>query len=85
MDDITLTIIEISIGIVIESVLLGLIFQMISSKSEEKLTQTLQDEMNNIEKQNKFQLEQILKAIETSRTDTLNQIKESAKHQDKTP
>jgi uncharacterized membrane-anchored protein YhcB (DUF1043 family) len=79
MNDVTLTIIEIFVGITIESIILGFIFQLISNKSEEKMQQNLQQEMNNIEKQNKFQFEQMQLEIMNAKSELISQIKESSK------
>jgi hypothetical protein len=55
-----------------------MIFNNISNKSSEKQNQQLKSEMNNIETQNKFQYEQMLKVIEQAKTEIISQIKESA-------
>jgi LPS O-antigen subunit length determinant protein (WzzB/FepE family) len=79
MNDITLTLIEIFVAIFIESIILGFVFQMISDKTEEKMEQNLKEEMNNIEKQNKFTYEQLQLEIRSAKNDVINQIKESSK------
>lgn len=78
-ENLTLTIVEMFISLVVEGVIFTMIFNWISSKSEEKQKQTLQQEMNNIEKQNKFDYEQIMNAINQNRLDIISQIKESSK------
>lgn len=55
-----------------------MIFNSISNKSSEKQNQQLKGEMNNIETQNKFQYEQLVKTIESAKTEIISQIKESA-------
>jgi uncharacterized membrane-anchored protein YhcB (DUF1043 family) len=85
MDNSTfMSIIEMIVGIVIEGIILAFIFQWISTKSTEKQQQSLKDEMNNIEKQAKFDFEQTLKAIQTSKTEIISQIKESSRDGGKT-
>jgi hypothetical protein len=74
-ENITLTIVEMFISLVVEGVIFTMIFNWISNKSDEKQKQTLQQEMNNIEKQNKFDYEQIMNAINQSRIDIISQIK----------
>jgi uncharacterized membrane-anchored protein YhcB (DUF1043 family) len=78
-ENVTLTIVEMFISLIVEGVIITMIFNWISNKSDEKQKQTLQQEMNNIEKQNKFDYEQIMNAINQSRLDIISQIKESSK------
>jgi mannitol-specific phosphotransferase system IIBC component len=77
MNDLTLTIIEIFVGIIIEGVILGLIFSMIANKSEEKMQKNLTEEMNTMEKQSKFEYSQLQMQIESMKKDLISQIKES--------
>jgi hypothetical protein len=46
---------------------------------QEKNQQMLATEMNNIEKQNKFDYQEITKEIHNVKIDVINQIKESSK------
>jgi hypothetical protein len=72
-----IAIIELFIGIVIEGILLSMIFAFISNQTSEKQNRTLKDEMSNIEVQNKFIYEQIVKEVESAKTEIISQIKES--------
>lgn len=82
-NNIVLTIVELTISIIIEGVILAMIFQWISNKSTEKQQQNLQTEMQNLEKQNRFDFESIMKAIQETKTEIISQIKESAKEGEK--
>lgn len=75
---ILLSVIELFIGLVIEGVIISMIFSFISNKSSEKQNQILQKEMSNIETQNKFAYEQIMKSIANAKTEIVSQVKESA-------
>lgn len=75
---ILLSIIELFIGLVVEGVILSMVFNFISNKSSEKQNQILQKEMSNIETQNKFAYEQIMKSVANAKTEIISQIKESA-------
>lgn len=77
--NVTLTIIELFISLVVEGVILTMIFQWISTKATEKQQEHLQSEMANIEKQNKFDFEQLQNEIHKARNDILSQIKEVQK------
>lgn len=74
---IVISIVEFISGLIIEGIILGFIFQQIANRSQDKQQQTLQDEMNNVEKQNKFNTEQILTSIRELKIDLISQIKES--------
>ena len=78
-NNILLTIIEFVASTIVEGVILGFIFQWIANKMQEKNQQMLATEMNNIEKQNKFDYQEITKEIRNSKIDVINQIKESSK------
>jgi uncharacterized membrane-anchored protein YhcB (DUF1043 family) len=78
-DNLLLTIIEMSISLIVEGIILTMIFQWIANKSSEKQQQNVQQEMNNIEKQNKFDYQQLQLEIQNARNDIINQIKESNK------
>lgn len=77
-ENLTLTIIELTISLIVEGVILTMIFNWISNKSTEKQQQNLQQEMNNIEKQNKFEYEQLQIQLENTKHEIISQIKESA-------
>jgi uncharacterized membrane-anchored protein YhcB (DUF1043 family) len=72
-----LTIVELVISILVEGIILAMVFQWISNKSQEKQQQNLQTEMQNLEKQNRYDFEQIMKAIQIAKTEIISQIKES--------
>lgn len=76
MENLTLTIIEMVISLIVEGVILGLIFQQITNKSEEKMQQNLKTEMSVIEQQNKFDFEQLQTEIRNAKADIINEIKE---------
>jgi adenine-specific DNA methylase len=78
-ENIVLTIVELTISLFIEGIILSMIFNWIANKETEKQQQHLQKEMSNIEIQNKFIYEQLQKEIRDSKTDLISQIKESAK------
>jgi hypothetical protein len=77
-EQILLTVIELVASILIEGVILSMVFAYISNQSSEKQNKHLKEEMNNIETQNKFQYEQMLKVVENAKTEVISQIKESA-------
>jgi adenine-specific DNA methylase len=76
---IVLTIVEIIFSLIVEGIILSMIFNYISDKHQEKQQKNLQNEMNNIETQNKFIYEQLQKEIRDTKTDLISQIKESSK------
>lgn len=75
--NLVLTIVELVISLIIEGVILAMVFQWISNKSNEQQQQHLQHEMENLEKQNKFDFEQLQTEIRNAKTDIISQIKES--------
>lgn len=78
-ENIVLTIVELGASILIEGIILTMIFNWISDKHQEKQQKSLQQEMQNLEKQNRYDFEQIMKAIQESKTEIISQIKESSK------
>jgi uncharacterized membrane-anchored protein YhcB (DUF1043 family) len=77
MENLTLTIIELVISLVVEGVILGLIFQGITNKSEDKMQSNLKQEMNTIEQQTKFQFEQLQNEIRNAKADIISEVKEA--------
>lgn len=75
--NIFLTIIEFISSLLMEGVILGLVFQLISNRSTSKTAESLQSELSNVEKQNKFIFEQLQQEIKDSKLDILSQIKEN--------
>ena len=77
--NIILTIIEFGASILVEGVILSMLFTWIENRSVEKQQQHITQEMNNIEKQNKFIYEQLQKEVRDTKQDLISQIKESNK------
>lgn len=75
--NIILTIVEFIASLIIEGIILGLVFQLIANRSDDKQKQDMEIELNNIEKQNKFNFEQIQTEIRNCRNDILSQLKEN--------
>jgi len=78
-----LTIVELIISILVEGIILAMVFQWISNKTQEKQQQNLQTEMQNLEKQNRLDFESMMKAIHETKTELISQIKESSKDGEK--
>ena len=64
MNDMTLDILQIVSGILIESVIIGFVFQMISNRANQKSEKNLQKD-----------LQLIQRSIDALKTDLLNQMK----------
>lgn len=77
---IILTVIEFILSLILEGVILGFIFQQISNKSQDKQEKRLQNEMNNIETQNRHNTELIIEELRAIKGDLISQIKESEEH-----
>ena len=77
MKDITFSLIEIFVSLIVETVILGSLFTWISNKGTPKMEQKLQSEMKVIEDQNKTVFEQIQNEIQNSKLEIITQIKES--------
>jgi hypothetical protein len=77
MKDITLSLIEIFISLVVETVILGGLFTWVANKSSEKMEAKRKDEIVKLEKQNTLIYRELSNAVSTSRTDIISQIKES--------
>lgn len=78
-NQITMSVIEIFISLIVETVILGGVFTWITNKASAKMEQELKDEMNNIENQNKMIYQEIEKMIMQSRDDVISEIKEVMK------
>jgi len=78
-------VIETTVSIFIEGIILAFVFQHISNLAQEKQEQHLKTELSNIEKQNKFDFEQLQDQIKNMRNDLLNQIKETAQNKKRPP
>jgi hypothetical protein len=77
MKEITFSLIEIFISLIVETIILGGLFTWISNKANQTMQQKVTDEMNNIETQNKFIYTELKGEIQNVKTDLLSQIKES--------
>jgi adenine-specific DNA methylase len=77
MNQITFSLIEIFISLIVETIILGGLFTWISNKANQTLQQKMTDEMNNIETQNKFIYTQLKDEIINAKRDLISQIKES--------
>jgi len=77
--NIILTIVEFVASLLIEGVILAMIFNFISNKNQAKQQEFIATELNNIEKQNKFDYEQFQNSIQTAKQEIISQIKESTK------
>ena len=74
-----LTLAEFGASLVLEGIILGIIFQMISNKASEKDRQHLQTEMNTIERQNRHNIDLIMDELREVKSELISQIKESTK------
>lgn len=77
--NILLTIMEFLASLLIEGVILTMIFNFISNKNQSKQQEFIAQELNNIEKQVKFDYEQLQNEIRHSKQEIISQVKESAK------
>ena len=84
-ETITLTIIEFIASVIVEGVILTGIFSHISNQAQTKQQQNLQQEMNNIEIQNKFIYTQLQAEIHRAKQDILSEIKESQQNNKQAP
>lgn len=79
MNQVTLSIIQIFISLVFESVILAGVFSFLSNKANEKQEQNLKQELFKVEHQNTFIYQELEKAISQGKTEIISQIKESIK------
>jgi truncated hemoglobin YjbI len=79
--NVQLSIIEIFASLVLEGLILGFIFQKISTNSQEKTFQFIKEQLNSVHKQNRFDYEQLKIEIHDSRNDIISQLKENQSHQ----
>jgi hypothetical protein len=77
MKDITLSLIEIFISLIVETIILGGIFTWVANKTNEKMEAKIKAEIEKIETQNTLIYKELSKSISSSRTDIISQIKES--------
>ena len=81
--NIILTILEFVASTVVEGLILSGVFSWLSNKSASQQQEMLAQELNNIEKQNKFDYQEINKNIYEMKTELISQIKESSKRGEK--
>jgi hypothetical protein len=79
MREITFSVIEIFISLIVETIILGGLFTWISNKTNSSLEGKVKSEMKNIEEQNKLIYQELSKQGKENRNDILSQIKESQK------
>ena len=77
MKEITFSLIEIFISLIVETIILGGVFTWVSTKTAQRNEQALKSEMDTIEGQNKLIYQELKREIESSRNDIISQIKES--------
>jgi Tfp pilus assembly protein PilV len=77
MKEITFSLIEIFISLIVETIILGGVFTWVSTKTAQRNEQALKSEMNTIEEQNKLIYQELSREIQSSRNDVISQIKES--------
>ena len=74
--DILMRIIELFTGILLEGIILGFIFQMISNKAQESQRNELQNEMYKIESQNRHNTEMLLNELKEVKHDIIHEVNE---------
>jgi hypothetical protein len=77
MKEITFSLIEIFISLIVETIILGGLFTWISNKSATRMESKLQTEMKRIEDQNKFDFAQLQSEIRHATANVISEIKES--------
>ena len=77
-NQITFSLIEIFISLIVETIILGGVFTWVSNKAAKQNEQALKSELGTIESQNKLIFQELKREVKASRDDILSQIKESA-------
>lgn len=77
MKEITFSLIEIFISLIVETIILGGLFTFISNKNQQSAEQKLESEIKKIESQNKLIYQELSRQNKDNRNDILSQIKES--------
>jgi hypothetical protein len=77
MKEITFSLIEIFISLIVETIILGGLFTWISNKNNVNMEQKIRGEMKNIESQNKMIYQELSRQNKDNRNDIISQIKES--------
>jgi len=75
---ITFSLIEIFISLIVETIILGGVFTWVSNKTAKQNEQALKSELSTVESQNKLIFQELKAEIEKSRLDVISQIKESS-------
>jgi hypothetical protein len=78
MKEITFSLIEIFISLIVETIILGGVFTFISNKNQQQAEQKLESEIKKIESQNKLIYQELTRQHKDNRDDIINQIKESS-------
>ncbi len=78
MNQLTYSVVEVFISLVVESTILAGIFSYLANRANEKQEMKLQSEMTKIEQQNKMIFENLSQLAVEQKTEIINQIKESA-------
>ncbi len=78
-EQITFSLIEIFISLIVETIILGGVFTWVSNKTAKQNEQALKSELSTIESQNKLIFQQLEAAIKASRDDVISEIKEVMK------
>jgi hypothetical protein len=78
-EQITFSLIEIFISLIVETIILGGVFTWVSNKAAKQNEQALKSELGTIESQNKLIFQQLETAIKNSRDDVISEIKEVMK------
>jgi hypothetical protein len=76
---ITFSLIEIFISLIVETIILGGVFTWVSNKAAKQNEQALKSELGTIESQNKLIFQELQGAIKASRDDIISEIKETSK------
>jgi hypothetical protein len=74
-NQITFSLIEIFISLIVETIILGGVFTWVSNKAAKQNEQALKSELSTIESQNKLIFQQLETAVKNSRDDVISEIK----------
>ena len=77
MKDITFSLIEIFISLVVETIILGAVFTWVGNKSAQRTEQQIHNDLKNIEEQNKTDFKLLQNEIRLAKSELISQIKES--------
>ena len=79
MKEITFSLIEIFISLIVETIILGGVFTWVSNKGSQRVEQKLHLELKNIEEQNKLIYQELSAGTKAARDDIISEIKEVMK------